>query len=295
MNEQLEKCSDHIEETTSQEELLRELADCLKSRRESQNLTVEEIAFSLKLRPVYLKALESGAWDDMPGEVYAIAFLKQYAAFLKLDISENIEKLKTGQYKLTKPLTFPDPPIAPNRTWVIVALLLFIVLFILFNLFDDGFEDSKTEQRDLPSKEMTVTTPPPATDKPLTRPDEADATEKSPTASSAAEFIESQPDETSKEIPEATIQHEYRLAAVGDDVWLQLSLEGASGEEPLLLREVLLRDGQSTTIHHVSPSLLLTCGNATSLQVHIDGKLVIATGSLGESGKVLRNFKLTAE
>lgn len=290
MNDQLEKCSDHIEEAASQEELLRDLAHCLKSKRESQNLTIEEIALSLKLRTVYLKALESGAWDDMPGEVYAIAFLKQYAAFLGLDISEHIEKLKTGQYKLTKPLTFPDPPIAPNKTWVIVALLLFIVLFILFNLFDDGFDNNETEQRDLPSTEMTLAPPLPAVDKSLTTPDETDTTEKIPTSSSDTESTEP----PSEKAPEAIIQHEYRLTAVGDDVWLQLLLEGVSGEEPLLLREVLLRDGQSTTIHHASPSLLLTCGNTISLQVHIDGKLVIATGSLGESGKVLRNFKLTS-
>ncbi|MDX8403472.1 MAG: helix-turn-helix domain-containing protein [Mariprofundaceae bacterium] len=295
MNDQLEACSEQIGDATSQEELLCELANCLKNRRESQNLTLEEIAISLKLRTVYLKALESGNWDDMPGEVYAIAFLKQYAAFLDLDISESIEKLKTGQYKLTKPLTFPDPPIAPNKTWVIVAALLFIVLFILFNLFDDGFDDNETNQRDLPSVEMTKTTPVPVVEKPLKVPDEIDITEDIPAAASSAESIEPQPDTTSEETPETAIQHEYKLTAVGDDVWLQLSLEGASGEEPFLLREALLRDGQSTTLHHASPYLLLTCGNATFLQVHIDGQLIIATGSLGESDKVLRNFKLTSD
>lgn len=290
MSDQLDKCSEPIEEAASQEELLHELAHCLKSRRESRDLTIEEIALSLKLRTVYLKALESADWDDMPGEVYAIAFLKQYAGFLGLDISEHIEKLKTGQYKLTKPLTFPDPPIAPNRTWVIVAVLLFIVLFILFNLFDDGLNNSETEQHNLPSVETTETASLPAADNPVTAPDEVIPTEVIPTTPVTTEPTDSTSDKT----PEAIIQHEYRLAAVGDDVWLQLSLQRDPGEEPLLLREVLLRDGQSTTIRHTSPSLLLTCGKATSLQVHIDGKLVIATGSLGESDKVLRNFKLTS-
>ncbi|MES0371918.1 MAG: helix-turn-helix domain-containing protein [Mariprofundaceae bacterium] len=286
MNDQLEKCSDKIEEAASQDELLQELARCLKNRRESKNLTIEEIALSLKLRTVYLQALESGNWDDMPGEVYAIAFLKQYATYLGLDITDNIEKLKTGQYKLTKPLTFPDPPIAPNKTWVIVALLLFVVLFILFNLFDDG----ESEQRNSISIETTETAHVPSADKSPIIPDEVDMATDTTTLSPVSEPTK-QPTE---KVTEPAIQHEYRLTAVGQDVWLQLSLEEASGEEPLLLREVLLRVGQSTTLHHASPSLLLTCGNATSLQVYIDGKLIIAAGSLGENDKVLRNYKLTA-
>jgi hypothetical protein len=79
---------------------------------------------------------------------------------------------------------------------------------------------------------------------------------------------------------------------VGADVWLQIS---SPGEPPLLLQEALLKPGESMKIEHVSASLLLTCGNPTALQVEIDGKLIIASGSLGKAEKVLRNFTLTAD
>ena len=76
------------------------------------------------------------------------------------------------------------------------------------------------------------------------------------------------------------------------DVWLQLF---SPDEPPLLLQEALLKPGESMKVDHVSPSLLLTCGNPIALQVEIDGKLIIASGSLGKAEKVLRGFTLTAD
>jgi cytoskeleton protein RodZ len=288
MNTEIENCADKLEEGASREELLLELASCLKNARKTQKMSLEEIALALKLRPVYLKALESGDWEDMPGEVYAFGFLKQYAVFLGVDVSRSVEQLKTGHYKLTKPLTFPDPPIAPNKTWVAIAALAFVVLLILFNLFDDEFSSNIEQQ--MPMTQTEETPPASMIDIPLPPVEESD-TIAGPVGTTAP--TELQP-ETSINAPEAASEHEYTLTAVDGDVWLQLSTQTNPKETPTLLREVLLRQGQNLTIYHVS-SLLLTCGNPVALQVHIDQKLVIAVGSLGESGKVLRNFKLTAE
>ena len=273
MSSQTTKCPENVQQTSSREELLQELARCLKHARETQELSLEEAVVALKLRVVYLKALESGNWDEMPGEVYAIGFLKQYAAYLSLDISESVQLLKTGDYTLTKPLTFPDPPIAPNKTWVIIAALAFIVLFILFNLFDDsGFD------RTSPSVKKTAVD---ATEPPLTQIDQvATPTEE---LKPSSETIE-------EELSDATSTYRYRLSAVGADVWLQLY---SPEEPPVLLKEALLKPGESMKIDHISPSLLLTCGNPVALQVEIDDELIYAPGSLGDSEKVLRAFTLT--
>lgn len=287
MSSQTGECPESIEEASSREELLLELSGCLKRAREAQQLSIEEIALSLKLRLVYLHALESGNWDEMPGEVYAIGFLKQYAACLDVDVSESVKLLKTGEYVLTKPLTFPDAPLAPNKTWVIVVALSFIVLFILFNLFDGSDSD-----RVSPLSEKTEVDPfnaPLARDETVPAP--VDEAEISVTEDPAAE-LEPSPEAAEGEGSDTTITHQYRLTAVGADVWLQISLPG---EPPLLLQEALLKSGESMKIDHVSSSLLLTCGNPTALQVEIDDKLIIAPGSLGRTEKVLRNFTLTTD
>jgi len=286
MSDEMNKCPESIQEASSREELLLELSNCLKSARETQGLTVEGVALSLKLRTVYINALESGNWDDMPGEVYAIGFLKQYAAHLKIDVSESVELLKTGDYKLTKPLTFPDPPIAPNRTWVIIAALAFVVLFILFNLFDE----SNSVNVSLESERSVIadSSPPFFQDGPVTKlPD---------SGSTSTVFMENASipvTETIEErVADSKVMHEYRLTAVDSDIWLQLS---SPDEPPVLIREVLLKSGESISILHNSPFLLLTCGNAPALQVEIDSQRIIEAGSLNEAEKVLRNFKLFAK
>ncbi len=281
MSAEMPKCPENVQETSSREELLLELGGCLKRAREAQELTIEEIVLSLKLRSVYLHALESGDWDEMPGEVYAIGFLKQYANYLNIDVSESVELLKTGDYTLTKPLTFPDPPIAPNKSWVIIAALAFIVLFILFNLFDESGSDRIT---DAPETSVTTMSSSPS-DAVITSESEADTdAEESEPLPVAKKAVEEQ--------AEPPVVHHYRLSAVGADVWLQLS---SPDEPPLLIKEALLKTGESINIEHISPFLLLTCGNAAALQVEIDGRLTIAAGSLGKAEKVLRNFKLTTE
>jgi len=281
----MDKCPENVKEASSREELLLELSGCLKHARELQGLSIEEIALSLKLRNVYLHALESGNWDEMPGEVYAIAFLKQYAAYLNIDISESVELLKTGQYKLTKPVTFPDSPLAPSKTWVIVAALAFIVLFILLNLFDDSGSDRVSP---LPEKAEVDSSSMPLTHDGTTSMPEA-VTDTS-TTEKAAEELKPSPVVT-EEASDTRATHRYRLTAVGADVWLQLY---SPGEPPLLVQEALLKPGESMKLDHVSPSLLLTCGNPLALQVEVDDQLIVEAGSIGEVDKVLRDFRLTA-
>ncbi|HKI59627.1 MAG TPA: helix-turn-helix domain-containing protein, partial [Mariprofundaceae bacterium] len=217
LHSEAETCS-NIEDATSREELLHELAQCLKKARKSRQLNSEEIALTLKLRPVYIDALESGDWSEMPGEVYALGFLKQYAAFLDVDVSDTIEKLKTGQYKLTKPLTFPDPPIAPNKTWVIVAALAFVVILILFNLIDSEPTEEPAHLAPEVSDIAALTDAPTA--EPVAVAESVAENEQKPVVT------ESLPaDEPAAPVSPPIIKHAYKLSAVGEDVWFQLSIE----------------------------------------------------------------------
>ncbi|MCF7820994.1 MAG: helix-turn-helix domain-containing protein [Mariprofundaceae bacterium] len=288
MSDQTGECPENVGGASSREELLLELSGCLKRAREAQELSIEEIALSLKLRAAYLYALESGNWDEMPGQVYAIGFLKQYAGYLNVDVSKSVELLKTGQYVLTKPLTFPDAPLAPNRTWVIIAALAFIVFFILFNLFDDSGSDKLSPP--IEKSEVSPSGIPLTVDETVPAP--VVEAEMSVTEEPA---VETEPSPEAVEDEKSTdtgATHQYRLTAVDADVWLQLH---SPGDPPLLLQEALLKPGESVKIDHVSPSLLLTCGNPIALQVEIDDRLIFATGSLGDVGKVLRDFKLTSD
>lgn len=260
--------------TYLREELLCQLGNQLKSAREHKGLSLGDAAQTLKLRQVYLAALERGDWDDMPGEVYAVGFLKQYAAFLDLDVSNEIAKLKSEEYQLTKPLTFPDPSIAPRKSWVIVAALAFVVLFILFNMFGDD------------ESEQTGSILPPPVEQQTEEPAlPVDIAQEAAAPSETGQAL------VPEEVPEK--QHLYRFTATGSDCWIQISLPGENDSAtPELLREVLLKPGEVLTIHQTAPYLLITSGNAAALEISIDGHLYAKAGDLGKEAQVIRNHKL---
>ncbi|MBI5945697.1 MAG: DUF4115 domain-containing protein [Chloroflexi bacterium] len=62
-----------------------EIGAQLRARREMISLTVDEIERHTKLRAVFVKALEEGAFDRLPSSVQTRGMLANYAAFLDLD------------------------------------------------------------------------------------------------------------------------------------------------------------------------------------------------------------------
>lgn len=58
---------------------------CLSSLRKTKGISLEEIAHHTKLRVSTLKAIEDGNFDDLPGGVYNISYLRQYARAIGAD------------------------------------------------------------------------------------------------------------------------------------------------------------------------------------------------------------------
>ena len=61
------------------------IGDMLRSERERQNLTIQDIAKGTSIRALYIEAIENGEYDKLPGTVYAKGFIRNYANFLKID------------------------------------------------------------------------------------------------------------------------------------------------------------------------------------------------------------------
>ena len=68
-----------------------DIGDRLKEARIANGLTLEAVEEKTKIRRKYIKALEEERFEVLPGPIYAKAFLKNYAKFLKLDSSEILE------------------------------------------------------------------------------------------------------------------------------------------------------------------------------------------------------------
>lgn len=310
--------ADQVTQTASgpdvRQALLTEIGNKLTAARLALREGLDEPARKLKLRRKHLEALESGNWDSMPDDVYAMGFLRQYSAYLRLDLTDEVERLKNSAYTLTRPLTFPDPPVAPSRRWAWIASVMFILLLIAFNvLYQQAPENhspstvtmsaantSGTPAESLPPAQHASTSPPA---EPVSKPDdrtpvETAASEQPPAAPTAATArsttqVTSQP-VTKTVVPEPPTSHLYRFEAVGSSVWIQISLPNPAGDgKGRLIKEALLQQGHRISLQQPVDALWITCGNAPSLRILVDGKLLADTGSLGAGKKVLRDQRIS--
>ena len=66
----------------------------LRSARLARNLTIEEIAAVTKIRPGFLKLLEEGQHEKLPGKFFVVSFVHQYATALGIDVDATIDALR---------------------------------------------------------------------------------------------------------------------------------------------------------------------------------------------------------
>jgi hypothetical protein len=66
----------------------------LREARSRRKLSLQEVEAATKIRARYLKALEAEAWDELPGDVYARAFVRTYAGYLGLDADRLAEAVR---------------------------------------------------------------------------------------------------------------------------------------------------------------------------------------------------------
>lgn len=70
----------------------------LKEKRKELGLTIEEAEEQTKIRKKYLRALEEDEYNEIPGLVYAKAFLKTYSSYLGLDQEEILEEFERWRH-----------------------------------------------------------------------------------------------------------------------------------------------------------------------------------------------------
>jgi len=80
------------------------VAQQLRSAREAQNLSIEDVANQTKLRTDHVRALESGDYKVFSAPVYVRGFTRTYAKLLKLDPKTVLDTLSAelDQGKLKK-------------------------------------------------------------------------------------------------------------------------------------------------------------------------------------------------
>ena len=117
----------------SKADAIKAITQTLKERRHLRNMTLEKASAVLKIRLVYLKALEEGNWSELPGEVYVRGFLSRYSQFLGLKSEELLApyfQSMNGVPKSASKTSFPLDSDFSRPLWI--GGVLGVILIISF-------------------------------------------------------------------------------------------------------------------------------------------------------------------
>lgn len=296
------------------------LGNQLREAREARDLSIDTVANELMIRKFYLTSLEEGTYRHLPERVYAVGFVKSYAELLGLDQHSAVEQFKREAYgsrgaavdriELNMPTPTSQSMLPPRGT--ILAITACLALLIIGGLIwsrnaddpvthtipqppaaahtaDDitstvpqaeqvapeGFAAPVPETTAIVSSAGTVTTTDPASvpAPAVTGTDSSSTTEQADTQTAAATA------------PLATTAPEGTRILVEA---LQPSWVEIADAEGNILYTNILRVGQALPIPN-KPGMTLTTGNASGVQLVLDGKKL---GPLGRAGEVKRGVAL---
>ena len=83
------------------------VSEQLRQARESQKLTLQQVAEITKIRTDHLRALEEGNFDIFSAPVYIKGFVRTYSTLLKLDVPKTMAALEE---ELGQTQKFSEPP-----------------------------------------------------------------------------------------------------------------------------------------------------------------------------------------
>lgn len=293
----------------------------LREARERLGLSLQDIAFNLRIRLPHLEALEEGHISLLPGNAYALAFVRTYANALGLDAEEMVRRFRTeaAEFSRRPELVFPVP--MPERGMPAGAVLLLGLVLAVgayagwYRLSGEGRLPAETvaaipqrlaplAQQALPpdttpAPTATASAPAPAAPKivladpaapammappviPIS-PTSAAAAQVSPSASEDAAVAGLSPvPAAAAPAPPAADASRIVLRATAD-AWMQVKDHSGA-----ILLNKILKAGDSWPVPPRT-DLLLTTGNAGGTDIEVDGTPI---PSLGGSGAVRRDIPL---
>jgi cytoskeleton protein RodZ len=118
----------------------------LREVRERRGLSISQAAADTRILPRYLQALEEGKYDQLPGDVYARGFIRNYAQYLGLPAEDLIQVYRkergnptTGKIPIVQPGNNirRRSCIAPSTFMVfLIVAALCVVSYLVGNAFD---------------------------------------------------------------------------------------------------------------------------------------------------------------
>ncbi len=255
----------------------------LRMARERLGWTLPAIAGHLRIRLPYLEAIEDGRLCDLPGNAYAVGFLRTYAGAVGLDPDEISRRYRseTADVNLKTELSFPAP--VPERGVPAGAVVLLGVVLVVaayagwYRFSGDQRPQAETIQA-VPERlvplDGTTPTPPPVAPVPV------------PIAIApqlALAPVPAAPSAPVVAVVPAAADGGRMIVRAKSEAWVQVRDRNG----PVIFNRTM-RAGEAWPVPN-KPGLLLTVGNAGGTELLVDG---VASASLGADGVVRRDLPL---
>jgi cytoskeleton protein RodZ len=244
----------------------------LRETRERLGWSLPAVAASLRIRLPYLEAIEAGRFSELPGNAYAVGFVRTYAGAMGLDTDEIARRFRAEAADVNRKtdLTFPAP--VPERgvpagAVVLLSVVLIVVAYMGWYRFSGERQPAAQVVPVVPERLVAAIEPPPV-----------------PVAIKPVVAVP----------PPVAVPPVQPPAADGGRIVVRAKSEAW----------VQVRDKQGTVIFNRTmragetwpvpgrQALLLTVGNAGGTDILVDG---IVAPSLGADGVVRRDVPLDAD
>jgi len=291
----------------------------LRAERIRQGLQIADVAEQLRIRRVILEALEDGRNRGLPGNTYAVGFVRSYARLLDLDAEELVDRFKaeTGNKEIAPELNFPTPIAQGQLPGGVVLLVSAVVALAGYGLWYYSSVQERVEVERVAAVPQSIAplvtersasqasaatvpvapprpvveAPPPAPPAVVPSPPQTDAAiarsmaNQPPAATQVARADPAPPVDAVQGRTGGESEGRIVIRSTADS-WVQVRDQAG---QVVFMR--ILRAGDSYTVPN-QPGLMLSTGNAGVLSVSVDGK---AAPAIGRIGFVRRDVMLDAD
>ena len=144
------------------------IGTALRDARVTRNLSLAEVSALLRIREAHLEAIELEDFDQLPGNVYAIGFIRTYAQYLELNESDLIMRFKAASVESgMADMVFEEEEEteqisgALKISLLVVGALVVYVLWLVAGTQNDGITVSTVVQTPAaPVEALAAPTPP---------------------------------------------------------------------------------------------------------------------------------------
>ncbi|MGB8910058.1 MAG: RodZ domain-containing protein, partial [Candidatus Cybelea sp.] len=226
------------------------LGERFRAAREARGLSLSDVAEQIRIRALYLAAIEDERWNAIGAAVYIRGFLRTYARFLGIDPEEAVAAFNRTQ-PAPAAVSAPEPAREPGSSrrgplliWIASAVAVLLIAFVVYN--ELTMRGTQVAANAVPAS--SAPSPPAAnTPGPVVR-------------------------------APAVVKADSLAVVLSAPSWLRVTVDGN------VSMEGTFPAGTSKTFH--GKNALVRIGNAGGVEVFVDGKDV---GKLGSSGDVVEH------